>query len=217
MNSLYGKLDSQLDTLLKQMHELRMAQHIYYEVRKIVETNQQILTSNHFYSWMDHTYTTTMIVGIRRLVDTDTRSISFVTFLSDIKSDPHVLSRSTYKDLYKTVRSEVPERYQDENFDQLAGAGASHVDPADVAQELKKLQAITGKLKKYTNKRVAHYDSKAPPLGPSYREIDEAFDVLNNLLLRYYQFFRAASFSLGPHIQSDWKKIFRVAWISQSD
>lgn len=217
MNSLYGKLDSQLDILLKQMHELSMAQHIYYEVRNIVDANQQILTSNHFYAWMDHTYTTTMIVGIRRLVDPDSRSISFMTFLSDIKSNPHILSRSTYKGLYKTMCSELSESYQDEQFDQLVGGGASHVDPAVVEQELEGLKTITFKLKKYANKRVAHYDRDSPPLGPSYKEIDEAFEVLSNLLLRYHQFFRAASFSLGPYIQYDWKKIFRVAWIPQSD
>lgn len=217
MNSLYGKLDSQLDILLKQVHELNMTRHIYYEVRNIVEANQQLLTSNHFYAWVDHTYTTTMIVGIRRLIDPDARSISFVTFLSDIKSNPHILSRSMYKGLYRSMCSELPESYQDEQFDQLAGAGANHVDPAVIEQELKELKRITSKLKKYANKRVAHYDGNSPPLGPSYKEIDEAFDILINLLLRYYHFFRAASFSLEPSIQYDWKKIFRVAWISQSD
>jgi hypothetical protein len=220
MNDLYKKLDSHLDKLLNQMHELRMAQHIYYEVRKIVESNEQILTSNHFYAWMDHTYTTTMIVGIRRLVDADSKqegSISFITFLSDVRKNPHILSRSTYKDLYKSMHSELPESYQDEQFDRLAGVGVIHVDPAVVDQEIEELKRVTQKLKKYVDKRVAHYDRRSPPLGPSYKDIDEAFEFLSGLLSRYYQFFRAASFSLGPYIQYDWKQIFRVAWIPESD
>ena len=217
MNNLYGKLDSQFNIILEQIHGLNMARHIYYEVRSVVESNQQILTSNHFYSWMDHTYTVTMIMGIHRLVDPDPRSISFVTFLSDIKSNPHILSRSTYKGLYESMCSQLPESYQDEQFDRLVSTGADHVDPATVEQELEELKTITWKLKKYANKRVAHYDGNSPPLGPSYKEIDEAFDILCNLLLRYYHFFRAASFSLGPHIQYDWKQIFRVAWIPQPD
>jgi hypothetical protein len=220
MNDLYRKLDSHLDKLRNQMHELRMAQHIYYDVRNIVESNEQILTANHFYAWMDHTYTTTMIVGIRRLVDADSKqegSISFITFLSDIRKNPHILSRIAYKNLYKYMHSERPESYQDEEFDRLAGVGVSHVDPAVVDQEIEELKRVTQKLKKYVDKRVAHYDRKYLPLGPSYKDIDEAFEFLNGLLSRYYQFFRAASLSLGPYIQYDWKQIFRVAWIPESD
>jgi hypothetical protein len=217
MNNLYKKLDLQLDILLEQMHELNMARHIYYEIKSVVESNQQILTSNHFYSWMDHTYTTTMIMGIRRLVDHDSRSISFVTFLSDIRDNPHILSRSTYKGLYESMCSQLPESYRDEQFDELVGTGLDHVDPAIVEQELEKLRIITCKLKKYANKRVAHYDNNSPPLGPSYEEINEAFNILRELLLKYHHFFRAASFSLGPYIQYDWKQIFRVAWIPPLD
>ena len=220
MDDLYRKLNSHLDVLLNQVYDLGMAQHIYREVRSMVEANPQILTSNHFYAWMDHTYTTTMIVGIRRLVDADPRqkgSISFMTFLSDIRNKPQILSRSTYKDLYKSQRSELPESYQDEQFDQLAGVGANHVDPAVVDKELEELKRVTKKLKRYVDKRVAHYDSESPPGGPSYKDIDEAFEFLSGLLSRYYQFFRAESFSLGPYIQYDWKQIFRLAWIPESD
>lgn len=217
MHDLYGKLDSQLDSLLQQVDDLNTARHIYYEVRSMVEANQQILTSNHFYTWMDNTYTTTMLVGIRRLVDSDASSISFVTFLSAIKSNPHILSRSTYKGLYKKMGLGFPESYQDEKFDQLAGIGAPHVDPAVVEQELEELKTITSKLRKYANKRIAHYDSKPPPPGPSYKEIDEAFDILYDLLVKYYLFFRATSFSRKPCIDYDWKEIFQVAWIPQPD
>ena len=139
------------------------------------------------------------------------------TFLSDIRKNPHILSRSTYKDLYKNMHSELPESYQDVQFDQLTGVGVSHVSPAVVDQEIEELKRVTQKLKKYVDKRVAHYDRKSPPLAPSYKDIDEAFEFLGGLLSRYYQFFRGASFSEGPYIQYDWKQIFRLAWIPESD
>lgn len=220
MNSLYKKLDSHLDKLLNQMHELRTAQHIYYEVRDIVKSNPEIQVPSHFYAWMDHTYTTTMIVGIRRLVDSDTRqqgSISFLTFLSEIRNAPQILSRSSYKNLYRSMHSELPEAFQDEEFDRLAGVGANHVDPIAIDEQIEELKRVTKTLKKYVDKRIAHYDRTPPPLGPSYKDIDEAFDFLSELLSMYYQHFRAASLSLGPYIQYDWKEIFRKAWIPKSD
>lgn len=68
----------------------------------------------------------------------------------------------------------------------------------------------------FADRRVAHRDQREPKQPPTYNEIKECIDLLDELYVRYHLLFHAESMtSLLPAWQYDWKEIFRTPWIAE--
>ena len=213
MDALHKKLNSWLDVLIHEIRELRIDQHIFWELQEIVSKNSKINTGNHFYVFVGGMYASAMSVAIRRLVDSNSRSISFLRLLQEIQSEPMVLSRARYRACYGN--SPLPRDFQDDCFDRFVGRGRNCVDPVAVEREIAELKAKTSALKKYVNKRVAHHDRKQFKTFPTFQDVDDAVDYLEHLTKRYVQLFRAIDLTLMPQFMYDWKSIFRHPWIEE--
>jgi hypothetical protein len=213
MDALYQKLNSWLDILNQELHELRINQHIFWEVQEIIKNNPKINHGNHFYTFMGSMYASAMSVAIRRQIDPDKRSVSFLRLLEEIRDNPTVVSRTRYKACYGN--SPLPEEYQDDCFDRFVGPERDYVDAAVVANEIAELKSKTIGLKKYVNKRVAHYDQAKFKAFPKFQDVDDALDYLESLFKRYMQLFRAVHYDVKLYWQYDWKGIFCHAWIEK--
>ena len=207
----YEMLNGWLDILQKEVIDLRVSQHIFWEVQEIIRANPRINIGSSFYEWMGSMYVAAMSVAVRRQVDEDKASVSFLRLLKEVKRYPKVLSRSRYKSRFTNP---APENYKNGSFDKLAGPGRDHVDPAVVEAEIADLRTKTDELRKYVNKRVAHYDKAHFGRFPTFQDLDDAIDYLEVLLKRYMNLFRAIHLgSALPVWQYDWKKVFRYPWI----
>ncbi len=203
---------SGLDTLGTEIRDLQKSQHIFWEVQKIIQANPKINVSNAFYAWMGSMYAAAMSVAIRRLVDKGPNSISFMRLLCEVLEHPVVLSRARYKSRF--VNSQSPEDYQDRDFDRQVGRGRDYIDPATVSSQIQTLKLKTDGLRKYVNKRVAHYDEKEFKAVPKFQDVDDAIDCLDHLLTRYLLLVRAVYQRTAlPTPTYDWKEIFRHPWI----
>ncbi len=209
------KWDEWLDQIDKDITALSVARHIYSEVKEIIDANPKIQIASSFYDYMTYTYATYMVMGIRRQIDADRRSISFVSLLEEIIRDPQILTRDWYVARYRdTVLSE---KTAHRGFDQFSGEVKTHVDPAIVCEDIRQIKDKAENLRKFVNKRVAHHDRSEFKSLPTYKEIDNCLKFMEELLRKYRRFIHGSCpSSFLPTCQYDWKKIFREPWIPKS-
>jgi len=120
-DQLFEKWNKWLDSIHNDVRELLVQCEIFSEVRDIYQANPQIHDSTEFYDWMVKVYATAATVGVRRLIDTDSKSISFFRLLDGIRKNPRVLSRARYVCLYKDAQ--IKETKANLDFDEFAGVG----------------------------------------------------------------------------------------------
>lgn len=209
-DAIFAKWDGWLSTIDGEIQGLLVNRHIFREVQAIIQANPKIQLASSFYQWMGNTYATAAVIGVRRQLDKDPDSISFARLLGEVAAHPQVLSRERYLALYKTM----PRDLGDKDFDRLAEPGAAHIDPAVPTDELAKLEGLAARIRKYANKRIAHFDKSDFKALPTYAKLDDCLDYLEELLKRYLLLFRAQAYAtIVPVWQYDWKQVFRMPWI----
>jgi len=214
-NPRYEELNSWLGILERAVTDLRIDQHIFWEVQEIIRANPKIHTPGDFNGWMGRMYSAAISVAIRRQVDSDSRSVSFIRFLGELKSTPKVVSRERYVALFREAG--LPEFLANADFDRHVGVGFNSLDPGAVDREIETLKLKTEPLRTYVNKRIAHHDEKEFTNFPKFRDIDEAIDYLEVLVKRYVLLFRAKGLTqVLPYWQYDWKAIFYHPWVERN-
>lgn len=187
---------------------------IFQEVQGMIRSNPKIQVANPFYDWLTTAYVTTVAMGIRRQAKIHKEAISLARLLQEIRHHPEVLSRQRFQALFKRTPLSLEE--VDRLFDPFAGPGGEHIDPAKVEEELRMLKTKANKIEQLADKRIAHYDQvrarHAVPL-PSFDELDECLDFLEELMKKYLLLFRGQECKrLVPPLPEDWKQIFEHPW-----
>jgi len=152
-----------------------------------------------------------MVMGVRRQLDPRSDSISFGRLLEDIEKNPEILSRQRYLSLYEgsALPIEVPEK----EFDGSTGSGALYIDLKKVSEDLRNMKDKALKIRKFANKRIAHFDKSSFQDFPTFGDLDECLDLLEELLKKYMLLLCAQGGDILPSFLYDWKKIFRYPWI----
>ncbi len=74
-----------------------MDRHIYKEVLTIARGNPAVMDApGDFFEWMRRLYIQSMTITMRRLVDRDRRTVSFVRLMEEIVDHPEILSRDRF-------------------------------------------------------------------------------------------------------------------------
>lgn len=214
---LNNKKEQKWILMLKQIEDsiskLLGNRFFFREFMSIVEANSQLPENNYFIIWIWENYLYNAAIGVRRFVDKDPRSISLYLLLMDIKKHPEILSRERYTALFKDSGFANDSNYINQGFDKLIGKGKDHIDPEDVAEDIKKLTEKTEVLKTYVNKTLAHLDKEKLEKLPTIKDLDDSLDLIENLVQKYYAIFHAGRVGLLPVPQRPWKNIFKVPWI----
>jgi hypothetical protein len=208
----FNRLNQWLENIHTNVEQLLIKRYILREVDKIIQTNPRIHKPSSFYQWMGNVYFESAAMGIRRQIDRDTRSISFVRMLDEIQRKPEILSRGRFVSLYSdpNIRALIADR----EFDRLVGDGRSYINPDDVRKDSVKLQEKAEKVERFATKRIAHLDEVGPTIIPTFQDLDDCLDFLEQLLRKYLMLFRARSDdTIVPVWQYDWTAIFREPWI----
>src|SRR6266850_2902607 len=97
----FKKWDRWLEKIKGDITRLSVNRHIFWEVQEIIKRNAKIQKPSSFYEWMGNLYATDAVIGVRRLLDKDDRSISLARLLTEIQEKPEVLSRARFLALYR--------------------------------------------------------------------------------------------------------------------
>jgi hypothetical protein len=211
MDDRFDKWDKWFGGIYSEVTSLSVNRNIFWEVQDIIKNNPRIHKPSSFYEFLGSIYAVSSLMGIRRQVKIDKKSISFARLLEEICETPKVLSRSRFVSLY---RGSTAEEFADRDFDRFAGGSREHVDPGLVKSDLEDLRARARKCEKYADQRVAHFDKRAHQNVLTFAEIDGCIDFLEELTKKYYLLFRGnCLLSILPTYQYDWKEIFQEPWI----
>src|SRR5580698_7069294 len=113
-----------LDHIKREIEELLISEHLFWELQKIVTENDKFRdASGLFTRWIADGFRQSSMMAIRRQVKRNDASISLRGFLEEIKKFPALVSRQHYMGLYASKPQFVVEMGQGD-FDNLAGEGA---------------------------------------------------------------------------------------------
>ncbi|MFY9821679.1 MAG: hypothetical protein WAM82_09855 [Thermoanaerobaculia bacterium] len=209
-----SQLDSwraDLASIREEVTQLAWSAATHGRLREIVSANPDINVHNQFYGWLSRSYVDSQLMGIRRQLDRDKRSVSLANLIASMEGASGLLTREAHLSLYR----ESMERPANRTFDLLAGKGDDVYPAARLRGALRALEQVRAVHGKYMNKRLAHLD-RGPLEGrlPTYRDLSTAVGKLEKLVIHYHLLFEAEDYrSLVPVVQYDWEAIFRQAWL----
>ena len=91
--------------------------------------------------------------------------------------------------------------------------GDSYISSVIVENDLKELKQITKKVEEFSDRRIAHRDTRTPENLPKFSEIDASIELLDKLYGKYHLLLYADGMdSLLPTYQYDWQEIFDSKW-----
>lgn len=205
-----------LSVIEREITELSTERHIFTEVRKIVKANKKIQKPSSFYGFLATTYATTAIIGIRRQLDMDKRSISLERLLHFLSTQPKAIKREDILILYE--KDEYSQQNGQNIWKKYADKSGKYFNNRIAATDLRKLRKLTCVCDKYASKKIAHFDKQKLSLIPTFNDIDKSVNFMEKLLKKYTLLFYASSLlSVLPVWQYDWKNIFREPWLTKKN
>lgn len=202
-----------LETIHGEIRELRMAQEIFSSVQELVKKNKNIQKPSSFYAYLQNTYVSYVLMGIRRQVKNDQSSISFVRLLTEMSKKPSVLHRTYFRQLYENKDGSAG--MADKDFDRrfCDQPNAPHISSSLVKEDLRELEKTSRSCEKFADKRIAHLDKQKPKLLPRMKDVDDTISILDDLYGKYHLLFHAKSLdTVKPTYQYDWMEIFDHQW-----
>lgn len=216
MDERRSRLIAWLEVITKDLQDLLLDQFIFRELQKIVQQNPRFAESpGLFTQWMASNFAQATAVGIRRHAKMDKTSISLLRFLTEVKTYPDLISRQYYIGLYEAANA--PIHMGENDFDDLAGVSKDYLPSSLIDQQIDDLKKSVHAVEKYVDKRIAHYDTKAP-LIPTFGDLSDALATMERIVILYTRLLTGKGYSrLLPTIQFDWTSIFHFPWLEPDD
>jgi hypothetical protein len=210
MSSKRQKWERWLKEIRHQVYSAMESRLVYRQTSQIIWANDTLPKESAFYGRMQLWYAESSLMAVRRQTKIDPQAISLARLLNEIQREPSLINRAHYTGLYKGYATE---HLAEGMFDRIAGAGSAAIDPARVAADLAKLQQVARSCETFADKRIAHFDRGNAPKPPTYQDLDDALDLIGELLQKYNSIVLAEDIAFTtPVIQHNWKKIFELAW-----
>lgn len=202
-------MDQWLEKLTKEVRALAINEYVFWETQKIIRRNRRLKVPSEFYGWMGRMYVAGMSMGIRRQLDSDTRSDSLFRFLNRLKGDPSLISRKHYRSLYPKEQK----AHADRIYDRFVGKGKTQPLASQIDRQIKTLRRRGEVIVDYANRKIAHQDVTPPLSVPKFEDVGKTVRYLEKLIQHYVQLFRAKHLDLSVNIMYDWRAVFRVPWL----
>ena len=188
------------------------------EVEDMIIKNPDLPDRHVFYGCLGNMHLSYVLIGLRRQVDRDTRSISFMRLLEEIHETPEELSWEYYCSIQQGGYGKVTE----DEFKKHANPWGTHICPEKVKADIEKLKSKSEPHVKFTNKRIAHVDKQGLEALDkqelkarlTYEELNACLGLLDKMYVKYQLlFFGEADNTLLPPLSGQWKEIFRKPWL----
>lgn len=211
-----------LRTIRTEIIALAQYRQVYRDIQEIIRNNPSINVENEFYDLIGTGYATYASVTVRKLTDplprhkhkTDRppRSISLHILLEDILKNPRVLSRRRILSLL--LKPYYPARRVHGDIDKTGKMGSAYISRAKVRHDLFRLSRTSKRIRRYVNKVVAHRNRVPLRSLPTFSDLDDAIDCLQEIIKPYIFLITGSSLAkIIPTVPDDWTKILKVPWI----
>ena len=221
MEQRFQKWDGWVEPIYEEIQGILIHRHVFKEVQEIIKANPKIQKPSSFYQFIGNAYAALGVMAVRRQVKIQKDSISLAGLLSEMIETPELITKERYLGLFTSGVS--PFGIAEKEFERIWGGSVrEHIDPALVQADLDNLKSKARAVEEFADRKVAHLDKRSingtTSNVPTYGELSECLDLLEELVKKYYLLFRAASVSsILPTWQYDWKAIFYEPWIPVED
>ena len=204
----------QLDGLKEDIADLWVRKDLFNRLQAISRKNPAISNPGHFLMWMARNYADAECSGIRRMVDKRSGTRSITRLLESIQRNHDAVSLERMRTVHSNMDATRLNRYLQPMF-----RGKSCLDPDVVREDLVALEAITAKVKKYTDHRIAHEGEAFEIETPRFDDIHRAIKHIEDLLFKYRELLtgehwiplEGAAWGTAP------EKVFEKAWLIRKE
>ena len=205
----------QLRIIVGEVRSLLLSSAVFWEVQRILEANPDALCHRLFNDWMATNYGNATTMGVRRQIDPDSRSVSLMRLLLQIKDElvhhPDILSRGKFVSNYRPEIRTAGEK----EFDRLVGVGEARIELVYVQRDLDRLGAETKGVRLFANRRIAHRDAREIE-NRKLGELDHCLKVLAETADRYARILTGSGSGIWPDLPPDWDCVFKTTWIKNA-
>lgn len=154
----------------------------FWELRIIIHGHQR--TKGFHYGYLERSYLTHALVGLRQQIKPDEGRISLVGVLNDIAKNPEELSRSYFESVCLDPNEAA-------NFALYADVDGAHVCPHMIAKDMARLTLALDACEKFADDRLSYLEKHEVKSAPTYKEFKDCFKVLDKTYVKYHLLFNA--------------------------
>lgn len=163
-----------------------------------------------------------IVLGVRRQVDPDKDSHSFVNFLTALVKQPDAYSLdeciATFLERAGRWGFEEPTRSNYEQqarvlYEAVADASGNGFDQNLIRQDIKLVRKLCSKMKVVANKHVAHNDRDKPEHQLTILELENTLNVLKIVMRKYCRLFDGGGDGTGEPDMEEMLSLYRFAWL----
>ncbi len=199
----------------RDLGDLLISQDVIKEVSQIFASNKRIQSSPFFFNWIQDNYIDSVVVGIGRCYDRDSRTISLHNLIKEVIENPEAITRDYFVSRYE-------KRMQDDgiadcHFDIYAEANEQFVSESKLRADQVLLDDETRRIKGFRDQWVAHLDENRPLKQlATHNDVENALKVLDKIFRKYYVLIDGAGMlTAKPALTFDWKEPLRHVWIEK--
>jgi len=192
---------------------LLTSRDIFERVRNIVDSNKRIQSPDLFHRWIVDNYVARVAVGIGRLNDHDSRTISLHRLIKDISENLEAMTRDYFVSRYPDWMQD--EGVADHDFDEFAEKNGRLISLGRLDDDIDLLDKETRLVKDFRNRWIAHFDlNREIERMPTFGDVDKSLQVIDRIFCKYYLLVDGGGMkTVKPALQFDWKEPLRYAWI----
>ena len=208
-----------IDKIGHDLGDLLISQDVLKEVSQIVASNRRIQSHLFFFTWIQNNYVDSIVVGLGRLNDHDSRTISFHNLIKEVLANPEAITRDYYISRYpEWMRDAGRVGGINDEFNEFADEGEQFLSKDRLLADLKLLDDETKQIKVFRDQWVAHLDQTRATNQPlTFKDVEDALELLDNIFHKYYMLIDGAGMSTAkPSLNFDWKEPLRHPWIENT-
>ncbi|MBA3009801.1 MAG: hypothetical protein KKF12_06795 [Proteobacteria bacterium] len=182
---------------------------IYLRFEEIVNHNFEHVKKNNgilFCDFVRESFIVNAAVCIRRHRKID-NSISLMKLLNQIEKCSNQFTYDFYLQIYPKENNEYG--WQEITFNNFSDD--NHIiSEKKIHHDMLELDQISKTVSDFVDIRIAHLDRKNQINKPTYGDVYDALDLLNEIACKYFTLITSNGYStLAPSILYDWEKVFR--------
>jgi hypothetical protein len=184
-----------LKIIHKNVSDLYIINDLFWQFHGVLSENARLAASNNiFFHWVNPLFSESIVMMVRREVDTGQDCVSTLKLLRHLRENPAILN------------GRITEAELNNDIDALSGRASDIVEAAPAT-------IVRG----YADRRVAHTDQRTLDDGnPTFRHVRECIGQLCVLVNKYARVASDEELStLPPACGTGWKEVLTFPWIDQ--
>jgi len=184
---------------------------VFDNYHALVESNKTISSPWNFHRWVLQNHGCSLMLQVRKLVDSDSRTYSLRKLLGEIANNPENITKRSFVAAYQKHHREIAA----DNWAKYVGGKSVPQLPKSVPlQDIDLLKRLSKRICILVNKDVAHLDRRRRKRTTNFDELYDLLKQLVSIAAKYGDLLgRPVADDLGNFVITyDWMTIFDVPW-----